>query len=127
MAWHKSKPLGSERYGKDDYIEIKVMAKDYTTAYSKNIAPEGTKWINKHHKVWIDHNGDCIPKRHRIIFLDGNKYNFDINNLMLVSLTNHMIMNLYFKYTDNAELNKVKITLSELKHQIRRKKLEKDT
>ena len=122
MAWNKSKPLGSERYGKDDYIEIKVLAKDYTTAYSKNIAPEGTKWINKHHKVWIDHNGDCIPKRHKIIFLDKNKYNFDINNLLLVPNGIHQVVNAWFKYTEDVELNKAKINLCKLNKEIKDKK-----
>ena len=126
---NRSKPFGSTRTDKNGYLEIKVYAKDYTTAHysHRGATKEGGVWIPMQQKVWIDNNGDNIPPKHKVIFLDGNKYNFEPDNLMLVSSCQNGLMNLYYRYTADKELNKVKITLSELKHQIRRKKLEKDT
>ena len=118
----RQKTLYSERIGKDGYIAIKVYHKDYTTAYSKNIAKCGTKWIAKHHKIWIDNYGDNIPKGSKIVFLDKNKYNFDINNLQLISNQEQVIMNRWLKYSNNPEITKVKLTLSKLKNVIRKKK-----
>ena len=67
-----NKEFGSEHM-RDGYIMIKV-------------SNEGTKrqrWIPKQRYIWEQHHGK-IPEGHKIMFLDGNNRNFDINNLVCV-------------------------------------------
>lgn len=45
---------------------------------------EPSVWEMKHRVVWEQHNGP-IPKGMNIIFLDGDRSNCDISNLMMVS------------------------------------------
>lgn len=117
----RAKSIYSERIGKDGYIEIKVYHKEYTTAYSKNIAKCGTKWIQKHHKIWIDNYGDIIPKGSKIVFLDKNKYNFNIDNLKLISNKENAIMNRWLKFSENSIINETKLILCKLKNNIKKR------
>jgi hypothetical protein len=64
---HKS--VGSERIDVDGYTLVKTK--------------EPNKWEFKHKLIWTNHNGE-IPKDHAILFGDGDKQNFDIENLLIV-------------------------------------------
>ena len=64
------RPVGSERVNVDGYIEVKVK--------------DPNVWDLKHRIAWEQVHGE-IPKGHAVIFGDGNKFNLDINNLILVS------------------------------------------
>jgi hypothetical protein len=48
--------------------------------------PEGPHWEAKHRLVWERAHG-AIPEKHNIVFLDGNKRNFALENLALLSYT----------------------------------------
>lgn len=72
------KQVGSERIDRDGYILIKVA--------------EPNKWRPKHRVLWEKTNGP-IPKKHRLIFADGNKQNISLDNLILVSYAESLIMN----------------------------------
>jgi hypothetical protein len=50
------------------------------------------KWKSKHSLIWEAANGP-IPKGHTVIFADGNKSNFDLDNLLLVSRSELAVMN----------------------------------
>lgn len=117
---HQTLPLGTERYDKNGYIEIKVTASLYESAGSRRkCSTFDTKWIGKHKKLWIDYYGDNIPPKSKIIFLDKNKYNFDINNLACISNRQHVIMCKKRRYTENAQLTQVGKTLTELEFKLR--------
>jgi len=58
---HNHRPVGSERIGKDGYIEIKVA--------------EPKKWKGKHVKIYEDYHGP-VSKGCKVIFLDKNNRNF---------------------------------------------------
>lgn len=73
--------LFEERIDKDGYIAIKVQDGNL----NKN-------WQQKHRYIYECHYGK-IPKGHKVIFLDGNNRNFDIDNLKLVSNAEELIMN----------------------------------
>jgi hypothetical protein len=82
---HNYLPVGSERVNGDDYVDIKVA--------------DPNKWRGKHILVWEEHNGP-VPKSHAIIFGDGNRRNFEPDNLICVSRAqlvrlnqNHLIRN----------------------------------
>ena len=77
QAPKNAKPVGHERIcKKDDYVLIKVNETNpYTGA--------ATRYKHKHIVLWERENGS-VPKDHVVIFADGNKRNFAIDNLKLV-------------------------------------------
>ena len=85
------RPVGSERITKDGYIEVKVA--------------DPNKWETKNKIIYKQYFGD-IPKGHKVIYADGNKLNNDINNLILVSDNEELIMNKYKLRTEDIELTK---------------------
>lgn len=78
-----NKPIGSERINKDDLIEVRV----------ENRLKNGKFWIRKHVLIWQTHHLQSVPDDCLIRFLDGNKRNFDINNLILVTRKENLMLN----------------------------------
>ena len=74
-----SKPVGSERVDKDGYLMVKV-------------ADGRREWKPKHH-IGLD-----VPKGHKVIFIDGNKRNFEPSNLRVVSNAEMMKMNTMLRF-----------------------------
>ena len=74
--------------------------------------------VLKHRKVWEDHHGS-IPKGHSIVFLDGDKTNYDISNLACLSKNEIARMNQNHLFTSNADLTKSGIGLTKLTNKIR--------
>jgi hypothetical protein len=72
------RPVGSTRVTKDGYLEIKVK--------------EPNKWETKHVVIWEQANG-TIPDGYKLIFADGNRLNITLDNLILVSNAEELIMN----------------------------------
>ena len=72
------RPVGSERISKDGYIEVKVE--------------EPNKWRLKQRVVYEETKGK-IPEGCPIIFLDGNKRNFDIDNLKCITRSELLYLN----------------------------------
>lgn len=85
--------VGEERIGKGGYVEIKV--KD---------GNKNKNWMPKQRYIYEQINGP-IPAKHKVIFLDGDKNNFDISNLKLVSNAEEVIMN-----NKNLRYNKKELT-----------------
>lgn len=91
--------VGSERITKDSYIEIKIK--------------EPNKWVLKHRHIYESMYGK-IPTGHKLIFADGNRKNVDINNLILVSSAEELIMNRRCLYKRNTELTKTGALIAKL-------------
>lgn len=72
------KPVGSERINVDGYIEIKIA--------------DPNKWETKNRYIYKKYKGE-IPKGFKVIYADGNKLNNSLDNLMLVSSSEELIMN----------------------------------
>lgn len=106
-------PIGTE-IEKDGYILIKV---------SNDVKNKCNNWQYKNHYIWEKHYGK-IPKNHRIVFLDGNKSNYDINNLACVPLKHICLMAANRWKFNNAELSKAAIKYCELFYTLNKK--EKD-
>ena len=70
--------IGSERITKDGYIEIKIA--------------DPHVWKLKHRLIYEEHYGK-IPAGYSVIFGDGDKLNCNIENLILVSRSELLIMN----------------------------------
>lgn len=91
--------VGSERIDRDGYILIKTK--------------EPNKWEFKHRYIYESLYGS-IPTGHKLIFADGNRQNVDINNLILVSNAEELIMNSRGLYKRNAELTRTGSLIAKL-------------
>ena len=104
---HNHRPVGSEREGKDGYIEIKVA--------------EPKKWVSKHKAIYEKHYG-TVPKGYKVIFLDRNMRNFNIENLACVSSAELARLNQNHRISEFPEITKAGIVLEKYKEVIRSKK-----
>ena len=101
---HNYKPVGSERITKDGYCEIKV-------------SDTGRRWKSKHLVVYEKHHGK-VPRGSVVIFLDGDKRNFDIDNLHLVTRNQLAMLNKNSLIQKDAELTKTAINVVDLMKKI---------
>lgn len=103
---HNHRPVGSERITKDGYIQIKVK--------------EPNKWQLKHRFIYEKANGK-IPKGTKLIFLDGNRFNFELSNLQIITCEQSLIMNQNHYFTTNKNLTKTGVIVSNLMSKTREK------
>ena len=96
---HCHREVGSERIIRDGYIQIKVA--------------EPKVWDLKHRVIYREHYGE-IPNGHNIIFADGNKMNFDIDNLIAVSKSEMLILNNNNLRFEDKELTKVGVNIAKV-------------
>lgn len=105
---HNYFPVGTERVNGDDYVDIKIA--------------DPNKWRSKHLIVWEQHNSRSVPKGYAVIFGDGNRRNFDPDNLILVSRAQLAIMNKNGLIQNNAELTKTGVIMADLLKKIGERK-----
>lgn len=101
------KPVGSERVNSDGYVDVKVA--------------DPNKWKPKHQLVWEKENGP-VPTGHVVIFGDGNRRNFDINNLILVSRKQLAILNKNNLIQNDADLTRTGIIVADIYRKIGERK-----
>lgn len=109
-------PVGSERVNADGYVDVKVQ----DGKLQKN-------WKGKHIIVWEENNCRSVPPGYVVIFGDGNRRNFDPENLLLVSRKQLARLNQRGLIQDSAELTKTGIVIADICNKIgeRKKKLTK--
>lgn len=90
---------------RDPYVYVKVTD-------SLDVPPE-KQWEMKHRYIWKLHHGE-IPENGSIIFLDGNKRNFDIDNLALVTRSQMGRMSTHKLYSEKREITSAGIMLCKL-------------
>jgi len=95
---HNTLQVGAETQDKDGYVMVKIA--------------EPNVWQYKHHVAY----GEPVPTGHKVIFLDGNKYNFERDNLQLVSNAELMNRNTMHRYP--PELVRLLKTLNKLKKRV---------
>jgi len=100
-------PVGTETIDKDGYTKIKVA--------------NPNKWKYKHRLIWEATNGP-VPLGHAVLFGDGDKRNFDIDNLILVSRAQLARMNQHGLIHDNTELTKTGIIIADIYNKIGERK-----
>lgn len=86
QATHNAKPLGYERINKDGYLERKVG--DYGKRRSN--------YEMVHVIIWREHFG-AVPKDSIIVFKNGIKTDFDINNLECITRAELMRRNTFHR------------------------------
>jgi hypothetical protein len=92
-------PVGTERID-EGYAEVKIARPNV--------------WKLKHHIIWEAAHGP-VPKGHVIMFADGNKRNFDQDNLLLVSRKELATMNRFGLIFPDKELTKAGKVVAEFK------------
>lgn len=103
---HNTKPIGYERMTRDGYIEVKVMERPDRKKGIKNFVP-------KHRLVWEAANGP-IPKGNKIIFLDGDKNNCDIENLAMVNAAENLELLRCNLRSENPKLTETGVLVAKL-------------
>lgn len=96
---HNYKPVGTERVNGEGYVDIKVA--------------DPNKWKSKHIIVWEEHNGP-VPKGSVVIFGDGNRRNFDPDNLIMVSRKKLSTLNKHGLIQNNADLTRTGIIMADI-------------
>ncbi|MHB0926901.1 MAG: HNH endonuclease signature motif containing protein [Gallionellaceae bacterium] len=84
---HTWKPIGTERYSKEGYLQRKMADTGCTRR----------DYVPVHHLIWKE-AGRYIPQGHALAFKDGNKANITLDNLELVSRADLMKRNSYHNY-----------------------------
>lgn len=103
---HNTKPIGWERT-QDGYIYVKVRMRPSRQDCNDNFVP-------KHHLVWEAEHGP-VPDGHVVIFLDGDRTNFALDNLALVSLQENQILNRRGLRSSDPELTEAGIAVSRVR------------
>lgn len=91
--------LFTERIDKDGYTYIKIE--------------QPNKWVLKHRWVYEKEYGK-IPENYNLIFADGNRRNFDLRNLVLVSDAELCIINKNNLMKEDAELTKTGVLIAKI-------------
>ena len=92
-------PIGTESITKGGYIKVKIG--------------EPNKWKLKQRYIYEQHYGE-IPNNCNVIFADKNIRNFDINNLILVSKAEMLILNNNKLIFEDKELTKVGVNIAKV-------------
>ena len=95
----RTRPLGTERLCKDGYVEVKVA--------KPNV------WKQKQVYIYEQKYGE-IPRGYVVIFLDGDKYNFDISNLSCISRRELLILNRRKLLKKDKELSQAGVNVAKL-------------
>jgi len=101
------RPVGSTRISRDGYTEVKVA--------------EPKKWRLLHLITWEKAYGK-VPKGHVVIFGDGNKQNFDLDNLLLVTRAQLVRLNQQKLIGASVELTKTGILVADVLNKIGKRK-----
>lgn len=97
-----ARAIGSERIDKNGYVLIKIQD------------GHGNKnWIRKHRYLYEQAYGE-IPKGHKVIFADGNIGNFELNNLILISDAEELIMNKRKLFSESPEHTKTGVLIAKV-------------
>lgn len=100
---HNTLPVGSEVITEDGYSKIKIADPDV--------------WELKHRLIWEKEKGK-IPENHMVIFKDGNKQNFDINNLFLITKAECAQLNHEQLRTEDPDFTAAAIAMIRLRSKI---------
>lgn len=93
----KRKPIGAEWVSSDGFVIIKTAQPDV--------------WERKHRVIYQQHFGK-INNDETVIFLDGNKRNFDIDNLCLLTRQELLVFNCMHSNAKDKEIKKTYALLS---------------
>ncbi|WP_421921636.1 HNH endonuclease signature motif containing protein [Marinobacter salarius] len=88
-------PVGTEAVDKDGYLKLKVS--------DDRTVPSRYNWKFVHVMKWEEYHGQPVPPKHVVRLKDGNKRNFERENLVLVSMAENAILNKFFAMKNPPE------------------------
>ncbi len=100
---HNTRSEGETRLDKEGYVLVKIAHK---------------KWIRKHRVIWEQAHGE-IPKGYLIRIKDGNKENYSLDNMELITMADNMRLNTMHRFP--TELKQTIKLLKKLKKKINEK------
>lgn len=101
-----NKPSNAVDIGEEHIRYSGSKSGDLGYLYVKICDGKGNKnWIPKQRYIYELHRGP-IPPGHKVIFADGDRFNFDIDNLILVSTSEELLMNRHNLRFEDKELTK---------------------
>lgn len=126
---NKGKKMSSEQYEKckatmfrkgnvpANHMEVGEYTHTTDGYLVRKVQEQGTQWERfefVHRKVWEEHNGP-IPEGKMISFLDGDKDNCDIDNLVLIDNKENLELNRSNLRFSNAEFTKAGVAIAKVK------------
>lgn len=102
----QTRPVGDERVTQNGSVEVKVGMPSV--------------WKLKHHVIYEKHHNEKIGRWDKVIFLDGNKRNFDISNLKKISNSEQTFLANTKLLGNNPENNKTALLLAKLASTVKR-------
>ncbi len=87
--------VGTESVDKDGYLKLKVS--------DDRTVPSRYNWKFVHVMKWEEYHGQPVPPKHVVRLKDGDKRNFDRENLALVSMAENAILNKFFAMKNPPE------------------------
>ena len=100
---HNTRNEGETRLNKEGYVLVKIAHR---------------KWIRKHYLIWEEINGK-VPKGYILRLKDGNKENYSLENIELISRADNMLLNTMHRFP--TELKQTINLLNKLKKKINEK------
>lgn len=88
-----------------------------TDGYVKTKIAEPNLWEYKHKLIWKEKHGP-IPEGHSVIFADGNKLNLSIDNLLLVSRAELLMLNRRRLISEDSELTKTGLNVIKVMNKV---------
>lgn len=111
-------PIGTE-LDIDGYIYVKIN--------DIPLAPKTVNWIQKHRLIWEQTHERKVPENHAVVFVDGNRRNFDPNNLLLIHRSALVCFNKTGRQNDDPEIIKSRLLLHEVDQKAKRKGRENES
>lgn len=102
----QTRPIGDERVIQNGFVEVKVGMPRV--------------WKLKHHVIYEKYHNEKIGRWDKVIFLDGNKRNFDISNLKKISNSEQSFLANAKLLGNNPENNKTALLLAKLTSTVKR-------
>lgn len=93
------KPVGAERISSDGYAMVKVA--------------DPNKWRAKHVVMWEQVNGP-VPLGHVVIFANGNRLDINLDNLILISRRELVVLNKFGLISADAELTRSGVAVADI-------------
>lgn len=104
---HNTVPIGTEVLRCDGYVYRKIA----------ETKPARFGWKQVHHIVWEKHHGK-VPEGYRVVFLDQNRLNIDVNNLKLVPIGHMATINHQRLLTQDPQVNQAYISITAINSKI---------
>lgn len=96
-----------------NHLPVGSIVKTTDGYYQKKLA-EPNIWRQMQILTWEEHNGP-VPSGMLVSFKDGDKSHYNIENLMLVSMSENAVMNRWSLRSEHPELTEVGLAIAKIK------------